>query len=116
MPGGPLDRGVSLFGSGAYFEAHEAFEELWRPASGPARLLYQGLVQVCAGLVKQGRGQPGPAGTLLDKGLAKLEGVPRQHWAGLDVGRLIEDLRGVRRSIADRRRFPPPAIHRLGRV
>ena len=116
MPRDLLDTGISLFDGGSYFEAHEAFEDLWRPATGPARLMYQGLVQVCAGLVKHGRGQPGPACTLLDKGLSKLETVPEACREGLDLDRLVADLRSVREAIAMARDFAAPAIHRLGRI
>ena len=68
-----LRRGIEHFNAARYFEAHEAFEDLWRAESGDLRLIYQGLTQACAGLVKHQRGQPGPAATLIRRGLDKLE-------------------------------------------
>lgn len=43
-------QGVELFNAGRYFEAHEPWEEIWRSTSPEPRDLFQGLVQVAAGL------------------------------------------------------------------
>ncbi len=52
-PSGPVARGVALFNEGAFFEAHEAWEDLWRATSKePARTLLQGLIQVAAAFHK----------------------------------------------------------------
>ncbi|MEX2162367.1 MAG: DUF309 domain-containing protein [Anaerolineales bacterium] len=42
-------KGIELFDSGHYWEAHEALEAAWRAETGPARHLYQGILQ--AGIV-----------------------------------------------------------------
>jgi uncharacterized protein len=43
----PLARkGVELFNSGHYFDAHEELEEAWREETGSIRELYQGILQV----------------------------------------------------------------------
>jgi len=68
-----LDRGVDLFNRGDYFDAHEAFEDLWRGSSGGDRDLWQGLAQVCAGLHKWRRGNPGVAARLIRRGLGRIE-------------------------------------------
>ncbi len=39
-------KGIELFDNGHYWEAHEALEAAWRDESGPARYLYQGILQV----------------------------------------------------------------------
>ena len=45
-----LERGIELFNSGLYWEAHEAWEEAWTPdRRGPDRGFYKGLIQVAAG-------------------------------------------------------------------
>jgi predicted metal-dependent hydrolase len=41
--------GIKLFNDGAYFEAHDFFEDLWMEAEEEERDLYQGLVQVSVG-------------------------------------------------------------------
>lgn len=45
-----LLRGVELFNSGLYWEAHEVWEEEWKPdRHGPDAGFYKGLIQVAAG-------------------------------------------------------------------
>lgn len=48
----PLAEGVELFDAGKYFEAHEAFEDAWREASGDRKLALQSLTQLAAGFHK----------------------------------------------------------------
>jgi predicted metal-dependent hydrolase len=43
--------GVQFFNAGDYFEAHEAWEELWQETAGPDRRFYQGLIQTAVGLL-----------------------------------------------------------------
>src|SRR3954471_16106054 len=42
--------GVLLFNRGDFFEAHEAWEELWMETFGPEKQFYQGLIQAAVGL------------------------------------------------------------------
>jgi uncharacterized protein len=42
--------GVLLFNGGDYFEAHEAWEDLWSEAHDLERKFYQGLIQAAVGL------------------------------------------------------------------
>jgi uncharacterized protein len=43
-------RGVELFNSGRFWEAHEVWEEEWTPdRKGPDSSFYKGLIQVAAG-------------------------------------------------------------------
>ena len=43
-------RGIELFNSGLYWEAHEVWEEEWTPdRRGPDSGFYKGLIQVAAG-------------------------------------------------------------------
>ena len=111
--GDALERGIELFNTGRYFEAHEAFEELWREADGDFRSLCQGLVQACAGLVKHQRGQLDPACTLLAKGLSRLEAVSASCRPDINIVRLIRDLNTVVRALRMRVSFEPPLIERL---
>lgn len=43
--------GIQFFNAGDYFEAHEAWEELWHETAGPQRRFYQGLIQTAVGLL-----------------------------------------------------------------
>jgi predicted metal-dependent hydrolase len=42
--------GIELFNQGRFFEAHEAWEEIWRSTTPEPRDLFQGLIQVAAAL------------------------------------------------------------------
>lgn len=51
-----LKHGIELFNSGNYWEAHEAWEEVWMPdRKGPDAAFYKGLIQVAAGCLHYGR-------------------------------------------------------------
>ena len=68
-----LLRGVALFNSGAYFEAHEAWEELWTGATGDERLFLQALIHFAVGCHHHSRANRVGAVRQWDKGLAKVE-------------------------------------------
>lgn len=106
-----LRAGVERFNQERYFEAHEAFEDLWRAATGDRRQLYQGLVQVCAGLVKHQRNEPAPAVTLLRRGLDRIAGVPPAAWpVALCHDDLLPQLRGVAEALRSGGAFTPPVM------
>jgi predicted metal-dependent hydrolase len=51
-----LKRGIDLFNTGRYWDAHEAWEEVWMPdRKGPDAGFYKGLIQVAAGCLHYGR-------------------------------------------------------------
>jgi uncharacterized protein len=51
-----LERGIELFNSGLYWEAHEAWEEAWTPdRRGVDSGFYKGLIQIAAGCLHYGR-------------------------------------------------------------
>jgi len=86
--------GASLFDGGAFFEAHEAWEERWLVETDPAwREFLQGLIQVAAGFHKLFVTKDRESATrLLAKGLAKLERCPGGI-AGGALGRFREEVR-----------------------
>jgi hypothetical protein len=51
-----LAAGLSLFNSGEYWEAHEAWERGWRSSQEPIATLYKGIIQAAAALVHWQRG------------------------------------------------------------
>ena len=84
------EEGIRLFNTGYFFEAHDALEEVWVERTGREKTLYQGLIQVAAGLYKAGMKNQGGAVSLLRKGLAKLEAVAALD-TPVDLGRLIDE-------------------------
>ncbi|HEY1691666.1 MAG TPA: DUF309 domain-containing protein [Polyangiaceae bacterium] len=71
-------RGARLFDEGAFFDAHEAWEEHWRIATDAgARRFLQGLIQVAAAFHKLVVVRsPASASRLLARGIAKLDASP----------------------------------------
>ncbi|MDA1193953.1 MAG: DUF309 domain-containing protein [Planctomycetota bacterium] len=51
-----FSNGVALFNARAFWEAHEAWEDLWLEAEGAHRLWLQGLIQYAAALFHFERG------------------------------------------------------------
>ena len=84
-----LERGRTLFNAGRYFDAHEAWEEVWLTERGDARLLLQGLIQVAAGCHKAGQGKAEGCARLLAAGLEKLEPLAAAYGIGDFAGALV---------------------------
>ncbi len=90
----PYLRGVDLFNRWYFWEAHEAWEPLWRahPAdSEPARFI-QGLIGVAAALLKLHLGETTAAHTLRQAASDRLSAFRGTVWMGLDVDRFLDDL------------------------
>ncbi len=51
-----LQHGIDLFNSGRFWDAHEAWEEVWMPdRKAPDAGFYKGLIQIAAGCLHYGR-------------------------------------------------------------
>ncbi len=94
-------RGALLFDSGAFFEAHEAWEERWRvETDADSRRCLQGLIQVAAAFHKLVAKAPDSASRLLARGLAKLDACPASG-LGSDLSAFRERLRACAEALAD---------------
>jgi hypothetical protein len=86
-------RGIGLFNTQKYWEAHEAWEEVWKERSEDARIFLQGLIQAAAALHLMVNGtRLRGAMNNFDKSVSKLSAFP-PHFLGIDVQRLRQDLR-----------------------
>jgi hypothetical protein len=88
--------GVDLYNQGFFWEAHEAWEGLWRAAEHDElqRLFLQGLIQCAAACLKAAIGDADACLRLSARGLARLERVNAGHGArymGLDVPSFMLD-------------------------
>ncbi len=109
-----LRAGIEHFNAGRFFEAHEAWEEIWRSTRPEPRELFRGLIQVAVGLYHfVERGNPAPARRVLARGLARVEPFP-QGTEGLDLDRLCTGGRAWRDWLAAPAGEPPP-LPRLSR-
>ena len=100
-----LPEAVELFNEGRYFEAHEVLEHLWLAADGLDRELYQGVLQVAVGLHHEARGNRKGAASMLAKGVSRLTPLAPSH-KGVDVARLLDDVRGFQGALPGARRAP----------
>jgi len=85
--------GIDLFNRGAFFEAHETWEEIWRSTAPEPRTLFQGLIQVAAAMhqFRDLHRRDGPRNTL-----AKARGHLETYEpvaCGLDVAALLATVR-----------------------
>ena len=108
-------RGARLHEEGAYWQAHEAWEGLWREERGEnTRLLLQGLIQVTAAFHKLcAQGDGDAALRLLDRGLEKLDRLPDAQ-DGVEVRAFRNGTRTCRDALAvDRASFDRSMIPRV---
>jgi predicted metal-dependent hydrolase len=94
-------RGARQFDAGAYFEAHEDWEELWRAATDEReRTWLQGMIQVAAALYKlRVTHDVAAALRLFEKALAKLSTSP-QRMRGIDVDALRTQIAACARAVS----------------
>lgn len=83
--------GIECFNRCDFFEAHEAWEELWQAYEGPSRRFYQGLIQVAVCLHHFGNGNTRGAKKLYHSSLAYLKDY-RPHHEGVDLEKLVLEL------------------------
>jgi uncharacterized protein len=101
-----LHRGIDLFNSAEFFEAHEVLEDVWRAAPEPERKFFQGLIQIAVGLHHHSRGNLIGCQSLLARAARNLSRYPAQH-AGLDVAALLEIVADWRQALETRQPVPP---------
>ena len=86
--------GVDLYNHGFYWEAHEAWEGLWRVAQRDPvqRAFLQGLIQCAAACLKSELGDAAACRRLATRGLARLQRVPADaagRYMGLELADFI---------------------------
>ncbi|MEO5657542.1 MAG: DUF309 domain-containing protein [Nitrospiria bacterium] len=87
-------RGVDLFNRWYFWEAHEAWEGLWKAhaaSSDPARFI-QGLIGASAALLKLHLGNGGSARRLSQRVTARWSMCHSEIWMGIDVDGFRGDL------------------------
>ena len=93
-------QGVAFFNECEFFEAHDAWEELWADYSGPSRRFYQGLIQVAVCLHHFGNGNIRGSKKLYFGCRSYLEEY-QPHHHGVDVKGLLDQLEICCREILE---------------
>lgn len=105
---GQFERGVALFNARKFFEAHEAWEELWLVEREPEKTFLQGMIQLAAAFHHCRRGNSRGAKSLLAAGITKLGRFPDSH-RGLALSELrVQARRWARWLRGEEGSGPPP--------
>jgi hypothetical protein len=99
-------RGIRLFNSGAYFEAHEVLEDVWRAAPALEKKFLQGLIQVAVGLHHHSKGNVVGARSLLSRAARNLSGYP-EDFGGIRLPELLHSLAQWQHALAESESVPP---------
>jgi predicted metal-dependent hydrolase len=105
--------GLTLFNSGAFYEAHEALEDVWRGSEGEEKRFLQALVQVAVALHHHSTGNLVGARSVLARARETLAQFP-DAYCGLQVGELRHSLQVCNEALATGR--PVPVAPRLRAV
>jgi len=102
--------GIEHFNRCDFFEAHEAWEEVWQDYQGPSRKFYQGLIQVAVALHHFGNGNIRGARKLYHSSRAYLEPYRPRH-LGVNLDKLLADFeRCFAEILASGEEFPAVEI------
>lgn len=86
-----FELGIAQFNSGRFFEAHEIWEDLWRPLAGKPKRVMQGLIQAAVGAHHLQKGNRHGAQSLFRNALDKLSDGPDQFYR-INLRQLEKDL------------------------
>lgn len=84
----PFAAGIDHFNARRFWEAHEAWEELWLHAESDAHRFLQGLIQIAAAYHHLKRGTLSGAARLFEAGLQKIAPFPALY-CGIDRDALV---------------------------
>ena len=97
--------GIQLFNEGEFFEAHEAWEDVWHMAYGLKHDFYQGLIQCAVALEHYRRGNPRGVISLFKSYRPKFRDVP-PVFMGLDVTKFLAEMRESLRPVVEASPLP----------
>ena len=92
--------GITLFNEHEYFDAHEAWEDVWHMAWGVKHDFYQGLIQCAVALEHYRRSNPRGVVSLYKSYRPKFEHVPPK-FMGLDVTKYLAEMREALRPVVE---------------
>ena len=103
-----LLEGIDFFNAARFYEAHEAWETVWRSTTPEPKELLQGLIQVAVAMVHhRDRGRPAVARRVLAKGRRRIAAFTPAT-LGIDLGELLASVDRWERWLIDRDGGSPP--------
>lgn len=106
-------RGIELFNGGAFFDAHEVWEEAWRESGGVEKKFLQGLTQVAVAFHHYSRGNVAGAYSVLQRARKNITDCPGE-FGGIDLNALLESLGKWQEALAAG--GPKPVLPRLEKI
>lgn len=98
--------GIELFNRAAFFEAHEALEEVWREAPQPEKKFLQGLIQVAVALYHYDSGNSIGARSVLRRAFRNLSDYP-DGFGGIHSVTLLNSISEWQRALDEGTPVPP---------
>jgi predicted metal-dependent hydrolase len=102
--------GIELFNRAAFFEAHEALEDVWRAAPQSEKKFLQGLIQVAVALHHYGNGNLAGARSVLRRAFRNLSLYP-EGCGGIHSAALLRTIAEWQRALDEG--MPVPALPRI---
>ena len=99
--------GIELFNQAAFFEAHEALEDVWRAAPQSEKKFLQGLIQVAVALHHHGNGNLAGARSVLRRAFRNLSLYP-EGYGGIHSAGLLRTIAQWQRALDEG--MPVPAL------
>jgi hypothetical protein len=100
-----FQRGLELFNTGHYFDAHEVWEDVWRAAPAEEKKFLQGLIQIAVALHHHSRGNLDGARSLLGRAQRNLA-----HYADtynrVDLAAVRAGIRACEKALAEGQALP----------
>jgi predicted metal-dependent hydrolase len=107
-------RGIGLFNSRHFFEAHEVLEEIWRDAPEGEKKFWQGLIQTAVAFHHRSIGNTIGARSLLNRAIQNLSPYP-DVYCGIQLRHLKVSLEKWQDAISKNEvDFHLPTIHLNG--
>jgi uncharacterized protein len=102
--------GIELFNRAAFFDAHEALEDVWRAAPQPEKKFLQGLIQVAVALHHHGNGNLPGARSVLRRAFRNLSLYP-ENFGGIQSAGLLHSISEWQRALDEG--LTVPALPRI---
>lgn len=107
--------GTALFNSRQFFEAHEAWEEIWLHTPPPEKTFLQGLIQITAAFHHHSRNNLRGIKSLLRAGLDKLDAFPPKHHS-LHIDHLRDAVREWLAALHQENNVARPALPKITNI
>ena len=93
-----LKRAINLFNSSEWYEAHDAFENIWNTLDGDERQIIQGILQVSVSQFHLSKGNLNGATILLGDGLGRIRTRTNTN-LGIDLDSFCKCLENLLRKL-----------------